>query len=96
MGWGSATSLFDEAVKVAITFAPKIPAALVSNKYSTPEPIIQAIVHEMYTKVNWGDWDTQQESEFFPYLIEVMNDLDELDEGYYDWYKAGRPDDWDW
>lgn len=97
MGWGSATDIFDGAVKVAIAFAPKIPEALVENGYSTPDVIIQSIVHEMYTKVEWDDWDTQDESEFFiPYLMEVMHDLDELDENEYAWRKAGCPEDWDW
>ena len=97
MGWGSATEIFDAAVKVAIAFAPKIPAHLVENNYSTPEPIIQAIVHEMYTKVLWDDWDTQDESEFFePYLMEVMHGLDEIEDDEYAWRKAGRPDDWKW
>lgn len=97
MGWSSATGLFDDAVRVALTFVPKIPTALSENKYDTPEIIVQAVVREMYTKVEWNDWDTQDESEFFePYLMEVMHDLDELDENEYAWRKAGRPDDWDW
>lgn len=97
MGWGSATEIFDAAVRVALQFVPKVPATLVDNPYETPEIFIHAVVEQMYTKVPWDDWDTQNESEFFdPYLMEVMHNLDELDEDEYAWRKAGCPDDWEW
>lgn len=84
MGWGSATEIFDGAVKVAIAHAPKIPAEASTNKYNTPDIIIKSIVRDMYTKVELHDWDTQNESEFFqPYLFDVMHDLGELDDEYY-------------
>lgn len=80
MGWGSATGLFDEAVKVALDFAPHIPVALAEETKGVPEPIVKAVVHQMYTRVDWDDWDTQDESQFFePYLREVMIELGEID-----------------
>lgn len=81
MGWGSATALFDGAVDVALKFAPvEKPYIPVDNK------IIALVVKDMYTKVDWDDWDTQEESKYWPYLLEVMHDLGEIDdEDYYDY-----------
>jgi hypothetical protein len=75
MGWGSATGLFDGAVTVALKFAPD------------NELMKHAVVHEMYTKINWDDWDTQDESKYFDqYLIHVMYELGEIEKDYYDEY----------
>lgn len=87
MGWGSATPLFDGAVDVAIEFS-----------MSTHPIITKAVVEKMYSTIEWEDWDTQNESKYYePYLIEVMHERGELDENYWEWYSAGKPDDdWDW
>lgn len=84
MGWSSATEIFDGAVEVAIAHAPKIPEHVSTNKYNTPDIIIKSIVHDMYTRVEWDDWDTQQESKFYhPHLFDVMHELGELDDEDY-------------
>lgn len=91
MGWAGATDLFDSAVKVTLMFVPKIPSALSENEYDTPEAVVRAVVETMYTKVDWEDWDTQDESDFFEkYLIHVMHDRGEIDEEYYTWYTEDR------
>jgi len=97
MGWGSATPLYDNAVEVALMFAPKIPEHASENEWNTPEVIVRAVVEEMYTKNYWDDWDTQDESKFYDkYLIHVMHERGEIEDNEYEYVLAGRPDDWDW
>lgn len=89
MGWGSATETFDGAVSVALKFIPTV-------NDSHAEIVIKAVVEAMYTQVRWEDWDTQDESDYFPYLIDVMHELDELYPGYYEWYHSEDQDNFDW
>lgn len=83
MGWGSATEIFDGAVDVALKFIPA------SHHYA--DAALRAVVEAMYTQIDWGDWDTQDESRHYNYLIDVMYDQGELDEDYYQWYRTGKP-----
>jgi hypothetical protein len=80
MGWGSATEIFDAAVRVALQYAPHIPEHL-KVEYDVPHVIVSSIVRDMYTQVDWGDWDTQDESEFYGHhLKHVMRALGEIEE----------------
>lgn len=73
MGWGSATHLFDGAVDVALDFAPDQPV------------VVRAVVDRMYTCIDWGDWDTQNESRYYDeHLIHVMLARGEIDVEDYD------------
>lgn len=77
MGWSSGTSIFDAAVDVALGF--------ILEDTSLDAAVTAAVVKDMYTKVDWDDWDTQDESKYFqPYLLEVMHDLGEIDEETYE------------
>lgn len=84
MGWGSATGLFDGAVDVALKFIP-------SNNEEHAQVLAQAVVEAMYTQIDWEDWDTQDESKYYHYLIHVMEAQGELDNDYYQWYCTGKP-----
>lgn len=78
MGWASGTDIFDGAVDVALSFTQ-------ANSYDegVKDHITRIVVEKMYTGVDWGDWDTQDESKYFePYLESVMRELGELDEDY--------------
>lgn len=73
MGWASATGLFDGAVDTALKFIPAV-------NDSHAEIIVRAVVEAMYTQIEWDDWDTQDESNYFdPYLRDVMIQLGEID-----------------
>lgn len=73
MGWASATPLFVGAVDVALKFIPAV-------NDSHAEIIVRAVVEAMYTQIEWDDWDTQDESNYFdPYLRDVMIQLGEID-----------------
>lgn len=75
MGWASATDLFDGAVDVSLTFVP--PAY---KMWGPTDDQTQAVVRAMYLKVDWDDWDTQDESKYFdPYLRDVMIECGEID-----------------
>lgn len=78
MGWSSATELFDGAVKVAMGHAPHVPQHL-NVKHNVPYIIVSSIVRDMYTQIDWDDWDTQDESEFWEHLRPIMTELGELD-----------------
>lgn len=84
MGWSSATSIFDGAVDVALLFADKA-FNMDTFEHYVPDLVKKAVVEAMYTRVEWEDWDTQDESKYFnPYLLEVMHDLGEIDEETYE------------
>lgn len=81
MGSARATEIFDSAVDVALEFIPT---------QDLTEPVIKAVVERMYTGVDWGDWDTQDESDYFHYLVDIMHERGELDYDWYAEYKAER------
>lgn len=73
MGWSSATEIFDGVVGVGLRLLPAQPL-------DTMDLRVSKVVHDMYTQVDWDDWDTQDESEYFiPYLRDVMIKLGEID-----------------
>lgn len=73
MGWGSATAIFDGAVDAAMLFVPQ-------------NAIMQrSVVEAMYTKVDWDDWDTQDESKYYNSdLIHIMLGRHEIEVDDYD------------
>lgn len=74
MGWSSATEIFDGAVDVMLRHLPP-----------QSETQIEAIVKDLYQRIDWQDWDTQDESKyFFPYLVKIMCDLNEIDQQTYE------------
>lgn len=77
MGWAGATSLFDEAVEVCLRFLPQ----------PVPEILVRAVVECMYIEVDWADWDTQSESDYYEdHLVHVMFENGEIDfEDYLDY-----------
>lgn len=84
MGWSSATSIFDGAVDVALAHASKL-FNIDTHEHYVPDALKKQIVYDMYTCVDWDDWDTQDESKYFhPYLLEIMHDLGEIDEESYE------------
>ena len=83
MGWGSAVYLFDAAVDVALDYAPKTPSTAFGRDYEVPRAMRMAVIHDMYTKVQWEDWDTQCDSKYYDELIHIMYELDEIDEQEY-------------
>jgi hypothetical protein len=73
MGWAGATDIFDGAVEVGLRLLPAQPL-------DTMDARVSKVVHDMYTQIDWADWDTQDESEYFdPYLRQVMIDIGEID-----------------
>ena len=82
MGWASATALFDGAVDVVIE-----QIKLYYDWADITDKEIARAVKSMYTEVDWNDWDTQDESKYWKYLVEVMHDLGELDDEEYQWQK---------
>lgn len=78
MGWGSATALFDGAVDVALSYAPKV-YNMDTRKHYPSEEMVKAVVHDMYTKIRWEDWDTQDESKYADVLNEIRIELGEIE-----------------
>jgi len=79
MGWAGATSLFDGAVQVTLDLLAPLYADRV------PPVVVRAVVEKMYQDVDWADWDTQDESEFFEdHLVHVMYELGEIPPDYYE------------
>jgi len=73
MGWSSATEIFDGAVDVALHFIPW------DGNKQPPGILAQAVVEKMYKDIDWGDWDTQDESIYADELTQVRIDMGELD-----------------
>jgi len=81
MGWNGGTELFDPMVDLAL-------ALVVENKGSVTPEETQEIVRRVYEFFEDTDWDTEDEScYFYPYLLEVLHDLDRVDEEFYEDYK---------
>ena len=91
MGWGSATELFDGSVNVTLSF---IKASM--GGIDIPDALIAAVVEKTYRDINWDDWDTQDESAYFEHIVHIMHKDGHLDDGYYEWYTSGMPDNFDW
>ena len=73
MGWASATGMFDQMVDLLVRHESAVWKKL-------PDNMIEQLVYEVYTEIDWDDWDTQDESKYFnPYLKYVMIELGEID-----------------
>lgn len=76
MGWGSGVYLFDAVVDATL------------KVLDTEEPVvIQEVVDGIYPSFAESDWDTESDSKYwFPYLLETMHNLGNIDDEDYAFY----------
>jgi hypothetical protein len=76
MGWAGGTEIFDDVVDLFIYYE-RLHHGM---DITLPPDAIQQIVYDVYSQVDFGDWDTQDESRYFdPYLENVMIDMGEIE-----------------
>lgn len=93
MGWASGVYIFDAAVDVTLNI---LGGRKEDGTFDVPDVLIQAVVEHMYIDLPLEDWDTQDESKYYEYIIPVMFAKGEIDLNTYEWHQAGCPDDWSW
>lgn len=81
MGWSSATGIFDAAVDVTLNFLGMDKS---KPNYGAPVALVFAVVEHMYRDLPLEDWDTQNESKYFYYILPVMYMLGEIDKDEHD------------
>lgn len=67
MGWGSAVDIFDTVVKEVKKNLDEIEKDWVSETFPKKEFLVR-IVEPLARELEDGDWDTQQESDYFEEL----------------------------
>ena len=76
MGWASATPLFDAAVETTLRFLDAVHPTLTGRQ---GDAMIEAVVEAHYDIYRQSDWDTEDESKYWPYIRKMLIARGEID-----------------